>query len=46
MVSGNLAYKLQEEQKKEKDYTFLPEKPKWTTVSLLDIVNNNYIKDI
>ncbi len=42
MVSGNLAYKLQKEPKKEKDYTFLPEKPKWTTVSLLDIVNNNY----
>jgi len=43
MVTGNLAHKLYEKEKpQEKDYTFLPEKPKWTTVSLLDIVNNNY----
>lgn len=41
MVTGNLAHKFQE-QKIEKDYTFLPDKPKYTSVSLLDIVNNKY----
>ena len=43
MVTGNLAHKIQEQEKKvEKDYTFLPDKPKHTSVSLLDIVNNKY----
>lgn len=43
MVTGNLAHKLQEQEKqREKDYTFLPDKPKHTSVSLLDIVNNKY----
>lgn len=43
MVTGNLAHKVQFKDKQlEKDYTFLPDKPKYTTVSLLDIVNNNY----
>lgn len=43
MVTSNLAHNLPEQNKKgEKDYTFLPEKPKVTSVSLLDIVNNKY----
>ena len=43
MVTGNLAKKIGElVTELEKDYTFLPDKPKHTSVSLLDIVNNNY----
>jgi len=43
MVTGNLAYKLQEQKKQvEKDYTFLPDKPKHTSISLLEIVKNKY----
>lgn len=43
MVTGNLAHKIQEQGKQiEKDYTFLPNKPKYTSVSLLDIVKNKY----
>ena len=43
MVTGNLAHKYQDQDRKiEKDYTFLPDKPKHTSVSLLDIVSNKY----
>lgn len=43
MVTGNLAKKIHGEVVDfEKDYTFLPDKPKHTSVSLLDIVKNKY----
>jgi type I restriction enzyme S subunit len=43
MVTGNLAHKIQEQVTEvEKDYTFLPDKLKYTSVSLLDVVNNKY----
>ena len=41
MVTGNLAHKIQiQDIQIEKDYTFLPDKPKHTTVSLSEIINN------
>jgi len=43
MVTGNLAKKiLGQVTEFKKDCTFLPNKPKHTSVSLIDIVNNNY----
>lgn len=39
MVKGNLAYKFQEFEQ-EVDYTYLPEKIKYTSVSLKEIFNN------
>jgi type I restriction enzyme S subunit len=42
MVTGNTVRKFQEFDKEEKDYTFLPEPLKYTSVSLYDIVNNKH----
>lgn len=43
MVKGNLAKKLLAQTSDVvRDYTFLPDKPKHTSVSLLDIVKNKY----
>ena len=41
MVKGNLAYKYyEEEQEQEVDYTYKPDPPNYTSVSLQEVIDN------